>query len=392
MLIKPKKVLLCDASFNVIKILKQLKKRGLHVSVCGSRPSDPCHALADQSFVFDYSNNKQLLKIVKKNKIDYLIPGCTDISYFASSWVANRLDLPGYDSAETTDIIHNKYKFREFLAKEGHPSPKFIKNLSLIHTLKFPFLIKPVSSYSGRGILKVNNKSELKTFLKKNSKKKFSGEYIAEEFVSGQLYSISAFVRNSKIAKHFFVKEYCTVFPYQVNSSNLDTKLSSKIKKNIQVNINLICEKLSLSDGLLHIQFISDNKSFAFIEAARRCPGDLYGELIERATKENYYDYYLRPFCSISILPNKKNNSKTYVSRHTLSINNDSIFLSSFVNCSSYKLSVTNYQLKSVGQILKAAPYDRAAIFFVEYKSFKAMDIITKNLFKYINAELMNIN
>ena len=78
--------------------------------------------------------------------------------------------------------------------------------------------------------------------------------FIAEEFVKGQLYSISAFIRGGKIAKHFFVNEYCTIFPYQVNSSNLEVSLDDEIKENIYSCVNLICEALTLNDGLLHVR------------------------------------------------------------------------------------------------------------------------------------------
>ena len=70
-----------------------------------------------------------------------------------------------------------------------------------------------------------------------NSAKQFSksGAVIAEEFVDGKLYSHSAFIKNKKIVVDFFVNEYCTVYPYQVNSSNISKQLSQKIQQGLFV-------------------------------------------------------------------------------------------------------------------------------------------------------------
>src|SRR5690349_17331663 len=107
-----KTVLLCDAAFSAIPILLALKRMGYRVAVCGGRPNDPGHRLADISFVIDYSDKELLLGVVTDEAIDFLVPGCTDVSYFSCAWVAERLGLPGYDTSEVTNTVHRKDAFR----------------------------------------------------------------------------------------------------------------------------------------------------------------------------------------------------------------------------------------------------------------------------------------
>ena len=52
----------------------------------------------------------------------------------------------------------------------------------------------------------------------------------------------------------------------------------------LKEKVELISERLSLVDGLLHVQFILDSGRYWFVEMTRRCPGDLYSLLIEMST------------------------------------------------------------------------------------------------------------
>jgi glutathione synthase/RimK-type ligase-like ATP-grasp enzyme len=81
----------------------------------------------------------------------------------------------------------------------GYQMPKVANTIEDAHYLKFPLLIKPVNSFSGKGIVKVENKKELKkhAHLIKNGA-------IVEEFVKGELYSHSAFIKDGNIVVDFF--------------------------------------------------------------------------------------------------------------------------------------------------------------------------------------------
>ena len=132
-----KSVLLCDASFSAIPLLEALRAKGFFVAVCGLRSGDPCHALANTSYIFDYANKKKLLKVVKENSFDYLVPGCTDVSYISCAWVARQLGLPGYDNERSVRVINHKDEYRKLGKECNYPMPAFetepanFKNLKL---------------------------------------------------------------------------------------------------------------------------------------------------------------------------------------------------------------------------------------------------------------------
>jgi biotin carboxylase len=377
-------VLLCDAAFSALPILFALRRRGFRVAVCGARATDPGHALADRSFVVDYSDPENVLRIVREAEISYIIPGCTDVSYVACANAAATLGLPGFDTPETTAIIHSKREFRAICTKKGFNAPKSVASFAQLHQLAFPVLLKPSRSYSGKGILRAEGWEDVKQILRLLGEDQ-AGDVIFEEFVPGDLYSHSALLRNRNVAWDVFVREYCTVYPYQVNSSYVPIRVDKAAVAGMRNWVEECALALGLADGLLHTQFIWDGTKFWLIEVTRRCPGDLYASLIERSTGAQYADGYASTFVESRTLPAPIHEPIRYVSRHTLSTVRAGTFLAARLDMPSARVAYV--PLKRPGEHLGQAPGDRAGIYFVEHDSAQVMESITPRLREYASVE-----
>lgn len=384
-----KNILLCDANFCVLPILQILKKKNYNTSVVGALLSDPGHKIANNSIPINYANKEQLLDHISNNNYDFIVPGCNDQSYLSLSYIAEKLSYPGFDKYETTLLIHHKNKFKEYAIKKDYPIPKEIENIKKTNEIKFPVIIKPIDSFSGKGIKKAFNREELNTLWKELEKDNKTQEFIIEEFIEGELYSHSAFIKNKKIVLDFFVNEYCTVYPYQVNSSNLSTLLNKKIKEGMKNWTEKFAQDLELCDGLIHTQFISDNEDFYILEVARRCPGDLYSQLIKESTGIDYNNLYTLPFIGIELPEDIRILKTKFISRHTVSVDKPCIFLSSEVTLENKK---TKYiPLKYSGTKMDVAPFDKSGIYFIEHDKKSQMEKLTKKLKEYIIIEDLDI-
>jgi formate-dependent phosphoribosylglycinamide formyltransferase (GAR transformylase) len=377
-----KKALLVGSSFSAAPLFFLLKKRGLHVSVCGVRKEDPCHQYADASFYIDYSNRENLLRLVESEKFDYVVPTCNDYSYLSCAWFAERLGYPGFDDFKIAQIIHTKNEFRLIAQKYDLPSPwakQCSKNNAIdIGGLNYPLLVKPIDSFSGRGVTKVLDSTALYDAVNVARQSSRSGEIVLEEFVGGELYSHSAFIHNREIIVDFFVDEFCTVYPYQVNCSNHPSRLITCMQSAVRATIDRLVKQLDLTDGLLHTQFIANNEKHWIIECMRRCPGDLYGSLIERSTGISYMDFYLRPFLGEIIKSDIPKNSEKPIGRHTISVQNPLTTFTFSHSIPAVKVHIT--PLKNSGEGLIAAPFDKLAILFAEYADFSTMIDATPNM------------
>ena len=374
--------LLADANFCTLPLLSSLKQHDVKVYVCGNLLSDPCHLLADGSYDFDYSNRDTLLTTVKEGKFDYLIPGCNDQSYLSCSWVAEQCGLQGYDAYETVLILHHKDKFRDFALKNGYPTPRVAYSVKECKRLEYPLIVKPVDAFSGRGTRKITENGNLAEAVADASNYSNSGRVLIEEFKSGALLSHSAFIRNNQIVQDFFVDEFCTVYPYQVNSSCISSGLNPKLRLQIRECMTQMVKDLDLVDGLLHTQILVDDEKFWLVEVTRRCPGDLYSRLIELSTGFNYPEAYILPFLGKDLNCYSNKDDVSYYARHTISSDE-----SKNVFSVSHALDVKNteiIQLRTCGQIIEQAPFGKSGIVFVEFKSEHEMKQKTPNLKQYI--------
>jgi biotin carboxylase len=384
-----KNILLCDANFCVLPILQSIKSKGHTLSVVGSKLDDPAHFLADKSINLNYADIELLYKHISENKYDGVVPGCNDRSYMSLAYVAEKLNFKGFDDYETVLTIHHKDRFRAFAEQQKYPVPKAINNPDKIALLNFPVLVKPVDSFSGKGVNKAYTVDEFKAHWKEAEKFSLSGLVVAEEFVEGKLYSHSAFIKNKKIVIDFFVNEYCTVYPYQVNSSNVSARLSQHVQEGLQKWTEQFASDLDLCDGLIHTQFISDNETFSLIEIARRCPGDLYSQLIQKTTGINYAELYSLPFLGLELPECITKNESKFVSRHTVSVDKDCVFISSSLNVNSP--CIQNIQLKYSGEPMKAAPFDKSGIYFIEHYTAEEMETLTEKLKDYVTLETLEL-
>lgn len=386
-----KRVLLVGSSFSAAPIFFALKKQGFHVSVCGNDETDPCHQYADASYFIDYSNSDALVSLIEQEQFDFIVPSCNDYAYMASVLAAERLGYPGFDAYEVAVTLYNKRLFRTFAQQHQLPTPKFLQiNANQINqslALDFPLLVKPVDSFSGRGVTKVNSINELNEAIALALQSSRSEEFVVEEFVDGELHSHSAFIQDGKIITEFFADEFCTVYPYQVNSSNHPSLLEASVKQAVTLAIQQLVSLLKLTDGLLHTQFIVNQNQFWIIECMRRCPGDLYGKMITLSTGIDYINLYTKPFINQELPVINQDHRLEYkmIGRHTVSVVEQLASYSFSYNIPSKQVQVV--PLKCSGGLLKAAPYDKLAILFIEFLHQRQMQEVTVNLDQFVSIQ-----
>jgi predicted ATP-grasp superfamily ATP-dependent carboligase len=360
---KDLKVLLLDTNVSSYPIYQYLVNEGYDVYVAGSNANDFLAKCAKKYFEIDYSNQSSLIELVKENQINYLVPGCNDISYKACILLNSDGRFHGLESFETNEILNNKNKFRDFAMKNKLPTPK-VYSKKEINEFNLPLIIKPTDAFSGKGItvIRETSKDSLNTAVSNAIVNSRSKSYVIEEFVTGQLYSHSAFLSNKKIIQDFFVEENCIANPFAVDTSRVARDLSASIIGAVRVAVELIAATLNLVDGLLHTQFMSNEDSIWLIEPTRRCPGDLYSRLIELSTGFNYVENYTRPFLGLDHSRSKDDFFDKLVFRHTITLPKSDNFWT-FKN--NHKINILEFiPLALAGDYICAAPKGRIGIIF----------------------------
>ena len=373
------KVLLVDTNFSSAPICNYLVQSGCEVFVVGGNPNDFLAKSAKNYINLDYSNVDRTREILEKMNIDYIVPGCNDRSYQVCAELNSKGNYYGIDTLETTEIINNKEKFRTFATQIGLPVPRVITKER--EGKIWPLIVKPVDAYSGHGmtIVQKSEQHELQSAIDLAKEFSRSKTFIIEEYVEGQLYSHSAFITDGDIVADFIVEEHGTANQFVVDTSRVIYDFPHEMLSRIRDGIALLAKKLNLVDGLVHSQFIKNGESFWLIEVTRRCPGDLYSQLIELSTGFNYAETYARPFVKQKFSLVKNTLKKSWVMRHTISQPTEGVLGS--IQFKFPILIEKMVPLSLVGDIIKASPFSRIALIFLRSNSEEELlDLYQKTL------------
>ncbi len=381
------KVLLVDTNFSSAPIYNYLIKSGFEVFVIGGNPKDFLAKSVRNYINMDYSDVKQTEELIAKLNIDYIVPGCNDRSYQVCAELNSKGSYHGLDTPETTDIINKKDKFRRFAKQIGLPVPALISGE---HSDEMrPLIVKPIDAYSGHGmtVLKRPEKRALQSAI--NRAKEFSRlkTCIIEEYVEGQLYSHSAFITSGRIVADFIVEENSTANPFVVDTSRVIYDFPSEMLNRIRKSITLLSKELKMVDGLVHTQFIKNGESFWLIEVTRRCPGDLYSQLIELSTGFSYAETYARSFVKQNFTFEKVTMKQAWIMRHTISQPVEGVLGS--IQFHFPILIEKMVPISLAGDMIKASPFSRIALLFSRNNSEKELLDLYK---KTLNRNLYTIN
>jgi carbamoylphosphate synthase large subunit len=375
---KKSRVLLLDTSFSSKPIYDYLVNTGSEVYVVGANPADFLAKTAENYIHLDYSQIDEVASLIDSMKIEYIVPGCNDKSYEVCSKLNSNEKFPGIDSFETQQLINNKKMFRRIATKYGLKVPIcFTKTKDIQNNL--PVIVKPVDAFSGRGItiIQSENISALDTAIEYARNRSTSGEVIVEKYISGQLYSHSAFLIEQKIVRDFIVIEHGSANQFAVDTSYVVDDFPDSILNEIRMEIEVLAEKLELVDGLIHTQFILSEDAFWLIEVTRRCPGDLYSQLIEFSTGFPYAENYSKSFISDSILYVDEIDEKRSIIRHTLNLKEFSFYYSIDI---SEPVKIHKFiPLISAGEIVGLGN-KRVGILFLEVNSKVDLSIIATKI------------
>ena len=127
----------------------------------------------------------------------------TDASMTVAA-VANALNLPGI-KFEDAEAATNKIKMRMRFKEHGVPCPNFLPVWSLADAkkacmiLNFPVVIKPSDNMGARGVMRIDDKTQLGDAFKFAKSASPSGELIIEEYMEGPELSIDAVIYNGEI-------------------------------------------------------------------------------------------------------------------------------------------------------------------------------------------------
>lgn len=317
-----KKILIAGGGYADIPLIKAAKSLGFYVITSGNRPEELGHTFSDEYHAEDFSDKEAMLALANRLKVGAICPCCNDFSALTCAYVAENLQLPGYDSYKSSLVLHHKDLYRKFAIENSIPSPKAVgteneqEAIKALDTFLFPIIIKPVDLTGGKGIQRVDSRTQAIIALKDAFYRSKAKRVVLEEFLSGSHHGFTAILRSKKIAFYFADNEIYYLNKYMVSGANTPTLAPNSTINELIFQTEKIATLLQLKDGIFHVQFILRDNKPVIVEICRRPPGDLYVNLVKYATGVDYPKWIVKTFAGLGCEELNHSSVKGYYLRH----------------------------------------------------------------------------
>jgi biotin carboxylase len=264
-----------------LPVIERAIERGIKVIGFDGNENAVGLKFCSESYVIDITNAEQIISLLKalKYKIHGVLTLAAEVAVVTVSKIAEEFKLKGA-SIEASKICTNKYLMRKCFQENKIPSPAF--NLLIdykdyektISKFKYPFVIKPIDNAGSRGVVIVENQTELISAINHSISFSKSGNLIVEEFMHGVEISVEAFIQNDNIRILSLSDKIRTEYPYPLDTHVIFPSNKSEDIQNeaIEIAKNAI-RAAGLNNSVVHMELMVTSFGVKVVEMAARGAG-----------------------------------------------------------------------------------------------------------------------
>lgn len=283
--LKGKNLLLMGGGAYVKGIQKYKEEKGFRVVALGRDANTPIAKISDAFYHIDTQNVDAVVEVVKKEKIDGIFVGSSEVNIDPAITVSERTGCHFYANREQWDIISDKAEFKNLARKFGVPVPRdFYVTAELLPEdlakVEYPVIVKPVDSSGARGMNVSYNEAELKEHYKEALRWSKSGKIVVEELITGGKevffhytiqdgnYSLSmGFTKFKVISKD---RDYVSLPIFHMYpSSHIDAYIEK-----VDEAAKRMFQSIGLKNGIIMLQGFDIDGEFKFFESGYRMGGE----------------------------------------------------------------------------------------------------------------------
>lgn len=284
-----KAIVLCGG-IPQIELLNQLKECNIETVLLDMNEKVKARQYADKFYPVSVLDVDAVREVAISEKADCILTVCADQVLLVAAQLSEELSLPCYIDYQTAKNVSDKNYMKKIFVENGVPTSKYVvsKTLSenLIGGMEYPLIVKPVDSYSSRGVRKVQNYSELAEAFDNAINISRTHNAIIEEFVEGRELSVDVYVENGQA--HVLCISQLDKIPgadrFVINRCSFPAQLSQKETQMVSDASQKIAEAFGLTNTPMLVQLITTGEKISVLEFCARTGGGDKFRLIKKAT------------------------------------------------------------------------------------------------------------
>jgi biotin carboxylase len=303
------KILIVGGGEWQVPLVRKAREMGFYIINTNLYPESPSFAYADEFYVVDVLDKEKNLEIARRCAIDGVVTDQSDIAVPTVAYVAEVLGLPGI-GIDKADLFTNKFLMREHCRQFGFPTPEYslCKSPEEVNQFAaktgFPFVIKPQSNQSSRGVYKVSNPSELATRLPQTRKFSRNGTILVEEYVQGVEFTVEGvMVDGAHHSLAISYKEYFTENEFVASRLWYVPGHEECRYAELMSAHDRMIETMGLSFGVTHAEYKCKGGKEMLIEVAARGGGTrISSHIVPAVSGVDVYDILLRSAVGLPLM------------------------------------------------------------------------------------------
>lgn len=286
-------IILVEPSFYGVSYVREAKKLNCYVVVVVSDAQNPelygYTGLYDEMLVCDIRDASALYAVIEQRRFHHIdaIISATDYAISNTAQVAEQLGIRSL-SVKTGKLVRNKDLARRCFTEHGVPSAQFAvvqtveQALAAAKHIGYPVVLKPTNTASSQHVSFLRNDDELKSAFTKLSGFvtsymgfKVRDEYLIEEYLDGQEFSVEIFVEEGRVVFAAMTEKVTSDLPFFVEKFHIFP--SSVLQAEQHAIIDVAAQALTaigLRNGPAHVEIKRTSKGPKIVEVNGRPGGD----------------------------------------------------------------------------------------------------------------------
>lgn len=276
-----KRMLMLGAGACQFSGIEKIKAMGHQVVVADPNPHSPGKKIADEKVTADLFLKESVFEKIKNLNIDGVMTTGTDQPVLTSAYLAEKLGLPQFLSAEKALwVTHKKYMKRIF-SKEGIPTLPYaligadFEAKEIAH-MPPPYVMKPLDSQGQRGVFKLESEAEIRQKLPESLSFSREKEVLVEPYYKNEEVTVTGWVRKGALkilamTDRISVEKgihigVCTAHEYPSKHQEKYGEKVAQITKDI-------CSAFGIWEGPIYFQYLIGEEGVFANEIAARIGG-----------------------------------------------------------------------------------------------------------------------
>lgn len=286
-----KTIMIFGAGINQMELIKEAKKMDITSIVVDPSENTPGKEIADFYYKVDGKDYITTKEIAIKHKVDGIVTGQMENPMRLMAKLAQELGYI-FHSSEVLERSLNKDQMKKAFIQNSVGCAKgivFSKNEKVssdkLENFNFPLIIKPVDSFSSRGVMKVNSYAEIAKY--ESETRSFSADYsiLIEEFLEGRELSVESITYRKETTVIQITEKFITPYPNTVEMAHLQpARISSVEKVAITDLVKNAIKAIGIDNTASHAEVILTANGPYMIEIGARLGGDFISSHLTKAS------------------------------------------------------------------------------------------------------------